>query len=54
MTISKSTIQGYNGIAITDDKYQIILHSQVWGNVGEQQTLKPVTPFLCSSSTKTK
>ncbi|GLT14324.1 hypothetical protein GCM10007931_12990 [Vibrio algivorus] len=27
MTTSKGTIQGYNGIAITDDKHQIILHS---------------------------
>ncbi len=42
MTTSKGTIQGYNGIAITDDKHQIILHSQVWGSVGEQQTL-PLT-----------
>ncbi|WP_318479882.1 transposase, partial [Photobacterium leiognathi] len=27
MTTSKGTIQGYNGIAITDDKHQVILYS---------------------------
>ena len=39
MTTSKGTIQGYNGIAINDDKHQIILQAQAWGSVGEQQTL---------------
>lgn len=46
MTTSKGTIQGYNGIAITDDKHQVILYSQVWGSVGEQQTLKPAVLAL--------
>jgi transposase len=41
MTTSKGTIQGYNGIAINDDKHQIILQAQTWGAVGEQQTLQP-------------
>jgi len=41
MTTSKGTIQGYNGIAIDDDKCQVILQAQTWGSVGEQQTLKP-------------
>ncbi len=41
MTTSKGTIQGYNGIAINDDKHQIILQAQAWGSVAEQQTLKP-------------
>jgi hypothetical protein len=41
MTTSKGTIQGYNGIAINDDKHQVILQAQTWGSVGEQQTLKP-------------
>ncbi|MFT4747876.1 MAG: hypothetical protein ACI8XG_001960 [Congregibacter sp.] len=41
MTTSKGTIQGYNGIAINDDKHQIILQAQAWGSVGEQQTLQP-------------
>ncbi len=46
MTTSKGTIQGYNGIAINDDKHQIILQAQVWGSVGEQQTLKPAIAQL--------
>ena len=46
MTTSKGTIQGYNGIAINDDKHQIILQAQAWGSVGEQQTLKPAVTQL--------
>jgi len=46
MTTSKGTIQGYNGIAINDDKHQIILQAQTWGSVGEQQTLKPAIEVL--------
>jgi transposase len=46
MTTSKGTIQGYNGIAINDDKHQIILQAQAWGSVGEQQTLKPAVEQL--------
>jgi len=46
MTTSKGTIQGYNGIAINDDKNQIILQTQTWGSVGEQQTLKPALEQL--------
>lgn len=41
MTTSKGTIQGYNGIAISDDKHQIILQANTCGSVGEQQTLQP-------------
>ncbi|MBE0368514.1 transposase [Pseudoalteromonas aurantia 208] len=46
MTTSKGTIQGYNGIAINDDKHQVILQAQVWGSVGEQQTLQPAVAQL--------
>ena len=46
MTTSKGTIQGYNGIAINDDKHQIILQAQAWGSVGEQQTLQPAVKQL--------
>ncbi|TYK64124.1 transposase, partial [Colwellia echini] len=46
MTTSKGTIQGYNGIAINDDKHQIILQAQAWGSVGEQQTLQPAVTQL--------
>jgi hypothetical protein len=41
MTTSKGIIQSYNGITINDDKHQIIMQAQVWGSVGEQQTLAP-------------
>jgi hypothetical protein len=46
MTTSKGIIQGYNGIAINDDKHQIILQAQAWGSVGEQQTLQPAVKQL--------
>jgi hypothetical protein len=46
MTTSKGTIQGYNGIAISDDKHQVILQAQTWGSVGEQQTLQPAIEQL--------
>ena len=52
MTTSKGTIQGYNGIAINDDKHQIILQAQTWGSVGEQQTLKPAIEQLQTELTK--
>jgi hypothetical protein len=39
MTTSKGNIQGYNGIAINDDKHQIRLQAQTWVQ-GEQQTLQ--------------
>jgi hypothetical protein len=52
MTTSKGTIQGYNGIAINDDKHQIILQAQTWGSVGEQQTLKPAIEQLKSQLEK--
>jgi transposase len=46
MTTSKGTIQGYNGIAISDDKNQIIMQAEAWGSVGEQQTLPPAVNQL--------
>ena len=52
MTTSKGTIQGYNGIAINDDKHQIILQAQTWGSVGEQKTLKPAIEQLQAQLTK--
>lgn len=41
MTTSKGTIQGNNGIAIADDKHQVIVQAKTWGSVNEQQTLTP-------------
>lgn len=52
MTTSKGTIQGYNGIAISDDKHQVIVQAQAWGSVGEQQTLQPAIKQLQSTLSK--
>jgi len=52
MTTSKGTIQGYNGIATNDDKHQIIMQAEVWGSVGEQQTLAPAIKQLKEQLTK--
>jgi transposase len=52
MTTSKGTIQGYNGIATNDDKHQIIMQAEVWGSVGEQQTLAPAVKQLKEQLTK--
>lgn len=46
MLTNKGTLQGYNGIAISDDKHQIIVQAQVWGAVNEQQTLVPAITQL--------
>ena len=46
MTTNKGTLQGYNGIAIDDDKHQVILLAHTWGSVGEQQTLQPAVTQL--------
>lgn len=42
MTTSKGTIQGYNGVATVDQKHQIIIDAQAFGEGQEQHTLKPV------------
>jgi hypothetical protein len=46
MTTSKGTIQGYNGIATVDKKYQIIVDAQAVGHGQEHHTLKPVLESL--------
>lgn len=42
MTTSKGTIQGYNGVAAVDNKYQIIIDTQAFGHGQEHHTLQPV------------
>ncbi len=42
MHTSKGTIQGYNGVATVDQKHQVIVDAQVFGESQEQHTLKPV------------
>ncbi|GBL03500.1 transposase [Glaciecola sp. KUL10] len=46
MLTNKGTIQGYNGVAISDDKHQIIVQAQAWDAVNEQQTLQPAIKQL--------
>ncbi|SDU16311.1 transposase [Halopseudomonas salegens] len=42
MTTSKGTIQGYNGVATVDRKYQVIIDAQAFGEGQEHHTLQPV------------
>ncbi|MFC3122519.1 transposase [Agaribacter flavus] len=48
MTTSKGTIQGYNGVAAVDKKYQVIVDAQVFGSGREQHTLKPILDTIQS------
>ena len=42
MKTSKGVIQGYNGIAAVDDKHQIIVHAEAYGEGPEQHALMPM------------
>ncbi|MEM9398230.1 MAG: IS1182 family transposase, partial [Pseudomonadota bacterium] len=42
MTTSKGTIQGYNGIAAVDQKHQVIVEAQAFGESQEHHTLVPM------------
>lgn len=42
MTTSKGTIQGVACVTASDEKHQIILHAQTFGQGQEQSTLKPM------------
>lgn len=46
MHTSKGTIQGYNGVATADQKHQVVVHAQAFGEGQEQHTLKPVLNAL--------
>ena len=46
MTSSHGVIQGYNGIAAVDDKYQIIVHAEAHGSGSEHQTLESMIDGL--------
>ncbi len=41
MKSSHGVIQGYNGIAISDSKSQVILYSEAFGSANEQDLLQP-------------
>lgn len=42
MATSKGVIQGYTGVAVVDDRHQIILEAQAHGTGSEQELLLPV------------
>lgn len=42
MVTSHGIVQGYNGQAMVDDKHQIILHSEAFGNGQDHDNLKPM------------
>ena len=42
MTTSKGTIQGYNGVATVDQKHQVIVDAQAFGEGQEHHVLQPV------------
>ncbi|MFQ5771428.1 MAG: transposase [bacterium] len=42
MVTSHGIVQGYNGQAMVDDKHQIILHGQAFGNGQDHDNLKPM------------
>lgn len=46
MTTSKGTIQGYNGIAAVDQKHQVIVEAQAFGESQEHHTLVPMLSGL--------
>ena len=39
---SHGVIQGYNGVAVVDDKHQIIVHAEAYGAAQEHDLLKPM------------
>jgi len=42
MKTSKSMVQGYNGVAMVDDKHQVIVGAEAFGKGPEQDLLKPM------------
>lgn len=49
MISSRGTIQGYNGVAIADDKNQIIVSAEAFGTGAEQSLLKPMIDLTKSN-----
>ena len=42
MKTSKGMVQGYNGVAMVDDKHQVIVGAEAFGKGPEQDLLKPM------------
>jgi hypothetical protein len=42
MKTSHGVIQGYDGVAVVDDKHQIIVHAKAFGAAQEHDLLQPM------------
>jgi len=42
MSTSHGVIQGYNGVAVVDDRHQIVVRAEAYGNGQEQELLAPM------------
>ncbi len=42
MKTSHGVIQGYDGVAVVDDKHQVIVHAEAFGKAQEHELLKPM------------
>jgi transposase len=42
MKTSHGVIQGYNGVAVVDDKHQVIIHAEAFGAAQEHDLLEPM------------
>ena len=42
MNTSHGVIQGYDGVAMVDDRYQVIVHAEAFGEAQEQELLEPM------------
>ena len=42
MKTSHGVIQGYNGVAVVDDKHQVIVHAEAFGAAQEHDLLEPM------------
>ena len=42
MKTSRGLIQGYNGVAVVDDKHQVIVHAEAFGASQEHDLLEPM------------
>lgn len=49
MKTSNGVIQGYNGVAAADKKYQVIVEAQAFGDGSEHHTLEPITKNIKES-----
>ena len=49
MKTSHGTIQGYDGVASVDDKHQIVVHAEAFGQAQEHDLLQPMIERTCDN-----